>query len=349
MSAPVYVDWAFTSACNLNCRHCVGMQQNDLNRAEAAEVARQIVALGPRWVILEGGEPLLRPDLPELGRTFHEHGIDVYVITNGNAFTPKRLDELKSFQAKVLFSIDGADKETYEYTKRGARFDVALEWAIRCAAAGVFQGLTVVLSKMNLGQIDAFIRMTRDLGGKSLIFLPLKPFGTDADAGAYYQENALTPADHENAVQRIYASAGDLDVFYDEPFLWNLAGKFGLSTSHGEGGVTITEVQGCAALSSLYIQTDGSVRPCMFCDDQLTFGRVPAEPLETVWRRMTGGPALTRWADQSSRKGACRDCPQFATCRGCLARTVRLKGDPLAADPDCPLAAARVKAVPRHD
>jgi len=341
MSGPVYVDWAFTSACNLNCRHCVGMKQNDLDRAEAAQVARQIVALAPRWVILEGGEPLLRPDLPELGRTFRTNGVDVFVITNGNAFTPKRLDELKSFQAKVLFSIDGADKPTYEYTKRGARFEVALDWAARCAAAGVFQGLTVVLSRMNLGQIDAFVKMTRDLGGRSLIFLPLKPFGTGAEAVAYYHEYALRPEDHEQAVRRIYAGAGDLDVFYDEPFLWNLAAKYGLATSRGEGGVTITEVPGCAALDSLYIQTDGSVRPCMFCSDELTFGRVPAEPLAAVWRRMTGSATLTGWADQHSRQGACAECPQFAACRGCLARTVRLKADPLAADPDCPLAAGR--------
>ena len=202
MNGPVYIDWAFTSACNLNCRHCVGMQHNDLSRAEAAEVARQIVALAPRWVILEGGEPLLRPDLPELGRTFHKAGIDVYVDTNGNAFTQERLEALKSFSAKALISIDGTDKATYEYTKRGANFEFALDWAGRCAQAGVFQGLMVVLSKVNFGQIDAFIKMTRDLGGKTIVFLPLKPGGRGEEAVAYYRASALSAADHEKAIKQ---------------------------------------------------------------------------------------------------------------------------------------------------
>lgn len=33
-------------------------------------------------------------------------------------------------------------------------------------------------------------------------------------------------------------------------------------------------------------------------------------------------------------------CPQFESCRGCLARTMILLGDALEADPSCPLASA---------
>ena len=152
MTGPMYVDWAITSMCNLNCRHCVGMEKRELTSEEAIKIANDIIGLSPRWVILEGGEPLLRDDLHHIGGMFKKEGIDVFVITNGNAFSQDRLQKLASFSPKVLFSIDGADAAVYEYTKRGAKFEVAKEWAAQCAALGIFYGITTVLSKLNLGQ-----------------------------------------------------------------------------------------------------------------------------------------------------------------------------------------------------
>ena len=63
MTGPIYIDWAITSACNLKCRLCVGMEQGELTHGEAVKIANDIIGLSPRWVILEGGEPLLRQDL----------------------------------------------------------------------------------------------------------------------------------------------------------------------------------------------------------------------------------------------------------------------------------------------
>jgi len=336
MTSPIYVDWAVTRACNLNCRHCAGMQKGELTHDEAVDVAKDIISLSPKWVILEGGEPLLRKDLPEIGRMFHQAGIDTFVITNGNAFNETRLRELGSFSPKVLFSIDGANAEAYEYVKRGAKFKTALKWASRCADLGIFQGITTVLTKLSLGQTADFIRLTESLGGRRVIFLPLKPFGDDAVSRSYYEQYSLTPGEHEKAVSEIYSSTSSVDIFYDEPFLWNLSAKHSFSLSNSDSGITIPEVKGCAALYSLYIQTDGSVSPCMFCPPRLTFGNAAKEPLPDIWQRMKLNHILTGWAEQKSRNGACADCPQFESCRGCLARTAILMGNPLASDPCCP-------------
>ncbi len=339
MITPIYVDWAITNACNLNCQHCVGMEEGELTHDDAVKVARDIIGLSPRWVILEGGEPLLRRDLSQIGGMFKQEGIDVFVITNGNAFTQDRLQELASFSPKVLFSIDGADAAVYESTKVGARFDTAIEWARQCAALGIFHGVTTVLSKLNMGQVRELIELTESLGGKEIIFLPLKPFGMNELSNGYYQQYALTPEEQETVIKEIFGCESGLNIFYDEPFLWNLAAKHGFSLSKTDSGVTIPEVKGCAAAYSLYIQTTGSVRPCMFSPEELTFGNAAEEPLGDIWQRMKQSKLLTRWADQSARKGACGECQQFESCRGCLARTTKLLGDPLEADPCCPLAA----------
>ncbi|MDD5537358.1 MAG: radical SAM protein [Candidatus Omnitrophica bacterium] len=336
MSSPVYVDWAITRICNLNCRHCVGMESVELNHEEAVRVANDIISLKPQWVILEGGEPLMRPDLAEVGTMFRRAGIDVYVITNGNAFTEAKIRELAAFSAKVLFSIDGASSEVYEYIKRGAKFNIAKEWAIRCAQAGIFQGMTTVLSRLNIGQIPQLIELCKELGGKSIIFLPLKPFGNDTEPLAYYRHNALSAEEQAQALKEIYRHRDDIDIFYDEPFMWNMAEKLGLQLSQSDSGITIPEVEGCAASYSIYIQTDGSVRPCMFSPARLNFGNATKEPLPQIWQRMRQDATLVGWAKQESRSGACSKCSRFASCRGCLARTTILLGDPLAADPCCP-------------
>ncbi len=339
MSNPIYVDWAITSVCNLNCRHCVGMEEGEITNEEAIKIANDIIGLSPKWVILEGGEPLLRKDLCQIGGMFKQENIDVFVITNGSAFNQDRLQELATLSPKVLFSIDGADAAVYEYTKRGANFKVATDWAAQCAALGIFHGITTVLSKLNLGQIKEFIQLTESLGGKRIIFLPLKPFGKDEVSVRYYQQYALTPKEQEAAVKEIYSYESNLDIFYDEPFLWNLSAKHGFPISNVDSGVTIPGVEGCAASYSLYIQTDGSVRPCMFSSEELTFGNATEEPLADIWLRMRQSEVLTKWADQGARKGACGKCQQFESCRGCLARTMKLMGDSLAADPCCPFAA----------
>ncbi len=339
MTVPMYVDWAITSACNLNCRHCVGMEQEELTAAEATKIAGDIIGLSPKWVILEGGEPLLRQDLHQIGGMFQKAGIDVFVITNGNAFNQDRLQKLASFSPRVLFSIDGADAAVYEDTKGGAKFEVAREWAARCASLGIFSGITTVLSKLNLGQVRELIQLTESLGGDRLIFLPLKPFGRDEVSTRYYRQYALTPKEQEAVVKEIYGYGSNLDIFYDEPFLWNLSAKHGFSLSNGDSGITIPEVKGCAAFYSMYIQTGGSVRPCMFSPEELTFGNAAQEPLEDIWLRMRQSEVLTRWADKSVRKGVCGQCPQFESCRGCLARTVMVLGDALETDPNCPFAA----------
>ena len=339
MTGPIYVDWAITSVCNLNCRHCVGMESGELTSEEATKIANDIIELSPKWVILEGGEPLLRNDLHQIGGMFQKAGIDVLVITNGNAFSQDRLQKLVSFSPKVLFSIDGADAAVYEDTKRGARFEVVKEWAARCAALGIFCGITTVLSKLNLGQVRELIQLTESLGGARIIFLPLKPFGRDEISARYYQQYALSPKEQEAAVKEIYGCGSNLDIFYDEPFLWNLSAKHGFSLSNGDSGITIPEVKGCAASYSMYIQTGGSVRPCMFSPEELTFGNAATEPLRDIWLRMKQSEVLTGWADKSVRKGICGQCPQFEACRGCLARTMRLCGDTLETDPCCPFVA----------
>lgn len=337
MEELIYVDWAITNICNLNCRHCTGMSQDELDHEEAIGVAEDIIRLSPRWVIIEGGEPLMRQDLEEIGKRIKDDGIEVYVITNGNAFTPERFRSLKSFSPNVIFSFDGSEANLYEWTKSGADFGTAMNWAERCSEEDLFHGITTVVSKLNFDHLEDFIVLTEDLGGESVTFIPLKPFGEDDLSREYYHRYSLNPQEHERAVERIYNYDTDLDIFYDEPFLWNLISEHNFSLSENSRGITIPDVEGCAASYSLYIRADGDVRPCMFSPEELSFGNASREPLQRIWRRMSRSRTLGAWQNQSLRDGACGECPRFESCRGCLARTMRLVGNKTGSDPCCPL------------
>ena len=143
----------------------------------------------------------------------------------------------------------------------------------------------------------------------------------------------------------------DVAICLGEALRHALGDKAGIRR-YGSASVPMEEalanaLQGCAASYSLYIQSSGNVRPCMFSPEEFTFGNAIKEPLKDIWQRMKQSELLTKWADQSARKGACGECPQFESCRGCLSRTTRLLGDTLETDPGCPLAAQYVisKAV----
>jgi radical SAM protein with 4Fe4S-binding SPASM domain len=268
---------------------------------------------------------------------FKNNNIEVYVITNGNAFTAEKLNRLAAFSPRVLFSIDGADAITHETIKRGSKFDIAMKWASKCAELGIFQGITAVLSRQNRGQVKGFIDLAAKLGGSEIIFLPLKPFGKDAAGQGYYEQFGMSPKEQEETIKEIYNYPTRLNIFYDEPFLWNIASKHSLRLSQDDGGVTIPDITGCASAYSLYIQTMGDVRPCMFSPKTLSFGNATHEPLVDIWNRMQESRILSGWSDSKMRNGACGDCLQFKSCHGCLARTISITGDKLGTDPACPL------------
>src|SRR5262245_24722106 len=77
---PFYVQYYILSRCNLNCRQCNIVEGNsDLKEANLqtiAKIAKNLRKIGAGVVLLTGGEPFLRPDLPEIVRIMRAEGLD---------------------------------------------------------------------------------------------------------------------------------------------------------------------------------------------------------------------------------------------------------------------------------
>ena len=127
-----------TDNCNFRCRYCMPpeifpnsfLPKTDyLGFDEIVRFATAAVALGAGKVKLTGGEPLLRPWLPDLIRQLHNiAGIeDIGLITNGYHFASHAAALQAAGLKRVTISLDSLCEETFaNITGRGMALDKVL-------------------------------------------------------------------------------------------------------------------------------------------------------------------------------------------------------------------------------
>jgi radical SAM protein len=83
--APFLVIWETTQSCALACRHCRASARPwrdplELTTDEGKRVITQVAEMGTPLIVLSGGDPVNRPDLPELIRHAKTVGLRVATI-----------------------------------------------------------------------------------------------------------------------------------------------------------------------------------------------------------------------------------------------------------------------------
>lgn len=112
-----------TAFCTLKCPMC--FVRIDKERAEALggtlctakewiDLARQFRDQGGLFLLLTGGEPMLRPDFPEIYAEVSKMGLFITLFTNGTTVDDKMLELLKKRPPSMVgITIYGASEETY--------------------------------------------------------------------------------------------------------------------------------------------------------------------------------------------------------------------------------------------
>ncbi len=112
-----------THRCNLRCAHCyinqpVGdraARRRELSVAQWRRLFDDLAAAGCLWLCFTGGEPLLRPDFPDIYRHAKQCGLLLTLFTNGTLVTPALADFLAKWRPfKVEISLYGITAQTYE-------------------------------------------------------------------------------------------------------------------------------------------------------------------------------------------------------------------------------------------
>jgi molybdenum cofactor biosynthesis enzyme MoaA len=89
IGSPVQLIHFVTSKCNFACKHCFYWQELNQKKNELTleEIKKMSPSIGPIFFLLiGGGEPFIRQDLPEIIKTYYENnGIqNLSIPTNGS-------------------------------------------------------------------------------------------------------------------------------------------------------------------------------------------------------------------------------------------------------------------------
>jgi radical SAM protein with 4Fe4S-binding SPASM domain len=160
---PIQGSLELTFRCNLRCVHCYcnlstadrEALSGELTTGEICHILDQIAAAGCLWLLLTGGEPLLRRDFLEIYSYAKKRGFVITVFTNGTTLTPEIADclaEWRPFQVEI--SLYGLTKETYEnITQIPGSFELCIRGIDLLLERNIPLGLKTIAMTLNHGEI----------------------------------------------------------------------------------------------------------------------------------------------------------------------------------------------------
>lgn len=119
--SPLSVSLELTNRCNLKCLHCYirtdseDALKKELKLTEIRDILRQLAEAGVIYLILTGGEVLLRPDFEDIYLFAKKQGLAVFVLTNGTLITDDLVELFRKYPPAILeISTYGLTSKTYE-------------------------------------------------------------------------------------------------------------------------------------------------------------------------------------------------------------------------------------------
>ncbi len=108
--SPLYVQYYITARCNLRCQQCNVIYANsnvgEASTAKALKVIENLGSLGTNVLLLTGGEPFVRKDLPELVKHSIRHGMHPRIQTNGLASEKALRECVENGARDISISLD---------------------------------------------------------------------------------------------------------------------------------------------------------------------------------------------------------------------------------------------------
>ena len=104
-----------TFRCNLKCKHCYiacSSTEKEMDTHEMRRMIDTIVDGGCLWLLITGGEPLIRPDFVDLYTYAKKKGLIITLFTNGTLMTPRLADYLAEWRPfRVEITLYGAARK----------------------------------------------------------------------------------------------------------------------------------------------------------------------------------------------------------------------------------------------
>lgn len=168
---PVLATFQVNLRCNSACGYCdlpLNVGRYELTREEIKRVFSGLYRDGVRFVLVQGGEPLLRRDLPEILEDLSAIGFHLTLITNGTKITASLVERLGRLPLAISVSLDTLDREQYRQIRGADQLLQVLEGIALLKEFPQPKFLTCIVSEVNRAEAPAVVRFAREQG-----FLPV--------------------------------------------------------------------------------------------------------------------------------------------------------------------------------
>lgn len=173
--SPYYIQFYINGRCNLMCRQCNIVETNsriaEMNVDQIKAVAKNLRRIGAGIVLLTGGEPFLRRDLPEIVEAFCSNGLNVRLQTAGTKVaTESMLRNCYEAGARdINVSVDSLDFNSFDYIN-GVPNSSANAFSTIELISSIFRDKSAilsfgtVLSRFNYREIPAIVEFAHRIG-----------------------------------------------------------------------------------------------------------------------------------------------------------------------------------------
>jgi len=247
---------SLTPRCNLSCIYCHAEGErspsDSMTVAEIAEILRVAGKFGIRQVKFTGGEPLLRPDLPEILRAV-PRTMECSLTTNGTLLAGCAGDLKEAGLSRVNVSLDSLNHETYKRITGSDRLSDVIEGIDAALAAGLrpIKLNMVVLSGINESEVEDFITFVRGRRDLILQLIELMHFsGCSAHGDLEILEQKIAQRSKTILTRRMHHRK-----------------KYCLDGSEVEVVRPLHNTEFCAFCNRLRVTSDGKLKPCLLRAD----------------------------------------------------------------------------------
>lgn len=303
-SAPYRMDLALSYRCNNDCAHCYNVSERDdpeLTTAEWEQIIDRLWQVGVPHIVFTGGEPTLRPDLPQLIAHAQANGQITGVNTNG-----RRLSDPKYVQQLVDAGLDHI-QITLESHEASIHDDmVGRKGAWNQTIAGIRNVLNsrlyvmtnTTLLQENSEQLSATLDFLAEMGVPTVGLNALIYSGRGATVGTGLREEELPEL--LNLASQKTSLAG-------QKLIWYTPTQY----CHFDPVLMQLGVKGCtAALYNMCIEPDGGVLPCQSYYRQV--GNIRHDSWSSIWEN-----ELCIWLrERHYVPEKCHDCSLLQECGG---------------------------------
>lgn len=278
--APVYVQFYVTARCNLTCQQCNVIYANsdvrECTLPEIEQIAENFATMGVAIVLLTGGEPFVRQDLPDIIRAFESRGVHVRMQTNGLATEAQIEKAVAAGGRDISISLDSLWPDRQDDINGG--FDKSWHRALKAMSLltqhlpkeGSFASLGCVMQRENLNDIEYVIRFGTAISWfTSLVPVHVTEHSRPRGFRTFDQVRRFRPDEYEavdRVVERVRGMRKDGFLLYDSDAYLDDIKRF----VRNDPTLWRSKNNGVCDSPNLYfaVLPNGEFAPC--CDHRLT-------------------------------------------------------------------------------